>query len=83
MDPMQPIAVTRIEFLGGPEDGRVLDVSCLERVFYGADASGADQIPMIERDLRSTGTVYRVIGCYVACELRKKTLLYHWRWVRV
>lgn len=79
---MQPLAVTRIEFLGGPEDGRVLDVNCLEKVFHGADANGADQIPMIERDISSRGTVYRVIGCYVARELKGKKLIYHWRWVR-
>lgn len=79
---MQPLAVRRIEFLGGPEDGRVLDVSCLQRVLHGVDAAGADQIPMIERDMNSRGTVYRVIGCYVASELRGKTLLYYWRWVK-
>jgi hypothetical protein len=79
---MKPLAVTYIEFLGGPEDGRVLEVGYLETLFHGANAEGADQIPMIERDMHHTGTVYRVIGCYVARERKGKKLLYHWMWVR-
>jgi hypothetical protein len=79
---MKPLSVTCIEFLGGPEDGRVLDLGYLETLLHGTNAEGADQIPMIERDLQSTGTVYRVIGCYVAGERKGKTLLYHWNWVR-
>ncbi len=79
---MKPLAIARIEFLGGPEDGRVLDVDYLQTLFHGADATGSDQIPMIERDLSCPESVYRVIGCYVARERKGKTLLYHWKWVR-
>jgi hypothetical protein len=74
---MQRISITRIEFFGGPEDGRVLDAD----LFYqlaGGESADFDRIAMLARDESLPGDVYHVIGTYVASEMKGKTLLYLW-----
>lgn len=78
---MKEIPVTRIEFFGGPEDGRVLDVDALRHLAGVALATGAESIPMlVESD--STGDSERgkvhLTGLYVPKSTIGSTLQYHW-----
>ena len=58
---MQPISVTRIEFFGGPEDGRVLDADLFLQL-AGGESADFDRIAMLARDSNKPGDVYRMIG---------------------
>ena len=74
---MQRISATRIEFFGGPEDGRVLDADLFIQL-AGGEQADLDRIAMLAKDPRETGDIYHVIGTYVASQMKGKTLLYRW-----
>jgi hypothetical protein len=74
---MPRISVTRIEFFGGPEDGRVLEAELFFQL-AGGEQADLDRIAMLAKDPRETGDVYHVIGTYVASQMKGKTLLYRW-----
>jgi hypothetical protein len=74
---MPPISITRIEFFGGPEDGRVLDADLFFQL-AGGESADFDRLAMLARDEYQAGDVYHVIGTYMASEMKGKTLLYRW-----
>ncbi len=75
MHPLSPI--TRIEFFGGPEDGRVLDADLFFQL-AGGEAAEMDRLAMLAQDESEPGSVFRVVGTYVAGEKKGKTLRYCW-----
>lgn len=75
---MQPLSsITRIEFFGGPEDGRVLEADLFFQL-AGGETAEMERLAMLARDESAPGSVFHVVGTYVASEKRGKTLLYRW-----
>jgi hypothetical protein len=77
---MNSTPVTRIEFFGGPEDGRVLDAEALQLLAETPLARGPERIPMlIEVELNQAESHKSVwAGSYIAGSTREGTLVYHW-----
>jgi hypothetical protein len=78
---MESMPVTKIEFFGGPEDGRVLDAEALNELTETPLGEGSDSIPMILQDNAPRGPErgeFHLIGLYVAKEMVGTTLQYHW-----
>ena len=47
---MEEVPVTKIEFFGGPEDGRVLDAEIFQEFAEAVAEEGAESIPMMVQD---------------------------------
>jgi hypothetical protein len=82
---MEEVPVTKIEFFGGPEDGRVLDAEVFEDFAEAVAEEGAESIPMmVQEDAPGDEErgEFQFIGLYVAKETIGSTLQYHWAGIR-
>lgn len=77
---MNRMPVTRIEFFGGPEDGRVLDAEALQLLAETPLGHGPERIPMLIEMERDQAEAHRSVwaGSYIAGSAREGTLVYHW-----
>ena len=77
---MRTSSITRVEFMGGPEDGLVLNAQ-LFRVGHEEDEDDTELIPVVsdhnERD-EFTDEIL-LLGYYVIGEVVGKTLRYDWK----
>lgn len=72
---------TKVEFLGGPEDGQELGPELIAVLQELADPGGCQPIPVVRVDPHDiTGMTLEgeLIGCYVAKQIENGTLLYVW-----
>ena len=77
---MTPDDITRVEFLGGPEDGRVFDAEAFRGITEAA-SDESDEIPLIVREDRGGAdeeAEFHLLGLYVAKGQRGSTLQYQW-----
>lgn len=78
---MKGQSVRKIEFVGGPEDGRVIDAEAF--LLLSSEANhNEDYIPLIVRDNEGAPpgeeAEFRLLGLYVMEKVVGETLLYHW-----
>lgn len=77
---MKKTPVTRFEFFGGPEDGRILDAEALQLLAEISPERRPERIPMlIELEPGESEPAQAFwAGSYVAGSAREGTLEYHW-----
>lgn len=76
--------IKQVEFIGGPEDGRLVDSSLLESFEFEIDAGGQAPIPLLLRmddqpDFEAGDEVeLQFLGVYVAQGVRDGRLRFEW-----
>jgi hypothetical protein len=81
---MKPNAVDQAEFIGGPEDGRIVDRTSLPLLRVSDDDEGVREIPMFilideDLDLQDGDELELIlIGQYVCEETGGERLKYRW-----